>query len=238
MSLKAARWIFWVGTLVSVVLLVALTVDTHSRFAALTHADRIDAQVVAGKHAFENRNCNDCHTVLGFGSYYAPDLTRANSRLGEAGVQSRLAAPEVAFAGSFRKMPQQHLSGQEISDIVAYLRWISGIENHDWPPQDSSTRWSRSTDRLLAGAQLSPPAALIDQGGCLSCHALGTRGEKTAPRLEYIGMRRNAEWIADYLANPKKFDPLSEMPPYDTLSREQRLTIGEFLVAAAAAPAR
>jgi nitric oxide reductase subunit C len=148
MSEKAARWIFWVGTLVSLVLLVALTVDTHSRFAALTHADRIDAQVVAGKHVLEDRNCNDCHTILGFGSYYAPDLTRAYSRLGDAGIRRPLESPEVVFARSFRKMPQQRLSAQQITDITAYLRWISNIENHDWPPQDSSARWARSTDRL------------------------------------------------------------------------------------------
>ncbi len=238
MSEKAARWIFWVGTLVSLVLLVALTVDTHGRFAALTHADKIDAQVVAGKHAFEDRNCNDCHTILGFGSYYAPDLTRAYSRLGDAALRCRIEQPEVAFADAFRKMPQQHLSAQEVADLTAYLRWISNIENHDWPPQDSSQRWARSTDRLLAGAAMSPAAALIDQGGCLACHALGTRGEKTGPRLEWVGLQRSAEWIANYVADPKKFDPGSQMPPIDTLSREQRLAIGEFLVSAAVNPAR
>ncbi|MGQ9834912.1 MAG: c-type cytochrome [Thermoanaerobaculaceae bacterium] len=37
---------------------------------------------MAGKRAFEKYNCNDCHTILGFGGYYAPDLTRAYQRLG------------------------------------------------------------------------------------------------------------------------------------------------------------
>ena len=149
MSEKAARWIFWVGTLVSLGVLVTLTVDTNARFAALTHADKLDAQVVAGKRAFERHNCNDCHTVLGFGSYYAPDLTRAYARLGDATTRSRLETPEVAFAASFRKMPQQHLSAQEVSDITAYLRWISDIENHDWPPQDSSARWKTTTSPFM-----------------------------------------------------------------------------------------
>ncbi len=238
MSGKAARWIFWVGTLVSLLLLVALTVDTHSRFAALTHADAIDTHVIAGKHAFEDHNCNDCHTILGFGSYYAPDLTRAYSRLGEAAVRCRIAEPEVAFATSYRKMPQQHLSTEQVADLVAYLRWISNIENHDWPPQDSGARWSRSTERLLAGATMSEAPALVDQSNCLACHALGARGEKKAPRLEWIGLQRSPQQIADYIANPQKFDPGSEMPPFDTLSAAQRLTIGEFLVAAAANQAR
>ena len=49
MTEKAAKWIFWVGTLSSLVLFLVLTVDTNSQFAALTHADQLDDQVVAGK---------------------------------------------------------------------------------------------------------------------------------------------------------------------------------------------
>lgn len=234
MSEKAARWIFWVGTLVSLGLLVGLTVDTHSRFAALTHADKLDAQVVAGKRAFEARNCNDCHTVLGFGSYYAPDLTRAYDRLGDAGIQSRLQFPETAFSDSFRKMPQQHLSAQEVADITAYLRWISNIENHDWPPQDSSRRWTRSAERLVASGSLSPGGALIDQGNCLSCHSLGSAGAHTAPHFEWIGSRHSSEWIATYLFDPAKSNPHSQMPAYANLTGDERRAIGDFIVAAAA----
>ena len=182
MTEKAAKWIFWVGTLSSLVLFLVLTVDTHSQFAALTHADQLDEQVVAGKRAFERYNCNDCHTILGFGGYYAPDLTRAYTRLGEDTIRRRLASPEVAFADSYRKMPQQNLSEQEIDDIVAFLAWVSEIENHDWPPQHSEARWKRSTERLMAGAVLSPGAALVNQEDCLTCHALGDRGEKIGGR--------------------------------------------------------
>jgi nitric oxide reductase subunit C len=238
MSSRTARWIFWVGTLVSLFLLVALTVDTHGRINVLTHADRLDAQVIAGKHAFEDHNCNDCHTVLGFGSYYAPDLTRAYARLGEATVQCRLETPEVAFAGSFRKMPQQHLTEQDVSHITAYLKWVSNIENHDWPPQDSADKWARSTERLLAGAAMSPGPALVAQEGCLACHSLGNRGGTMAPRFEWAGSRHSADWIADYLANPAKDDPKTLMPAFDKLSRDQRLTIGEFMVALAASGGR
>jgi len=238
MSNKTAKLIFWIGTLVSLVLFLALTVDTSRQFAALTHADKLDDQVVAGKHAFEHRNCNDCHTILGFGSYYAPDLTRTYSRIGEDAIIRRLQQPEVAFADDFRKMPQQHLSQQEISDVVAYLRWVSNIENHDWPPQDSQTRWKSSTDRLLAAAALSPGAALIQQENCLVCHTLGSQGESRGPRLEWIGGRRNASWIAGYLADPQKLAPGSPMPDFAHLTPGQRQMIGEFITAAAAGRGR
>ena len=73
MNQNVAKAVFWIGTLTSLILFLALTVDTHGRFDALTNADELDDQVVAGKRAFERHNCNDCHTILGFGAYYAPD---------------------------------------------------------------------------------------------------------------------------------------------------------------------
>ena len=233
MSERKAKLIFWIGTLSSLALFLGLTVDTTRQFAVLTHADKLDEQVVAGKRAFERYNCNDCHTILGFGGYYAPDLTRAYLRLGGDAVARRLKSPEVAFADSYRKMPQQNLSANEITDITAYLRWVSNIENHDWPPQDSANRWKRSTDRMLAAAALSPAAALVEQEGCLTCHTLGGQGEGRGPRLEWIATRRDAGWIAGYLANPQEYAPGSEMPAYDTLGEGQRMMIGEFIVALA-----
>ncbi len=234
MTTGQAKAVFWVGTLSSLAVFLAMTVHTHRSFAALTHADALDAHVVDGKRAFERHNCNDCHTILGFGAYYAPDLTRAHARLGEDGVRRRLEAPEVVFKDSFRKMPQQHLSTKEIDDLVAFLGWVSNIENHDWPPQDSPNRWKRSTERLLASASMTPAAALMQQENCLQCHSLGGTGGGIGPRLEWIGGRRDADWVARYLADPEAVAPGARMPAYKNLSEAQRLMIGHFVVSLAA----
>lgn len=234
MSSAFAKAIFWVGTLVSIAIFLGMTVHTHRSFDALTHADALDERVVAGKRAFERHNCNDCHTILGFGAYYAPDLTRAYARLGEDAVRRRLEEPEVVFASSYRKMPQQHLAAQEIEDVVSFLRWVSNIENHDWPPQDSPNRWKRSTERLLASAAMTPAAALVKQERCLDCHSLGGTGGTLGPRLEWIGGRRDAEYVARYIADPHAVSPGSRMPAYENLSEGQRLMIGEFVVSLAA----
>jgi nitric oxide reductase subunit C len=225
-----AKLVFWVGTLSSLALLLALTWDTHAQFDALTHADRLDDKVVAGKRAFERHNCNDCHTMLGFGGYYAPDLTRAYTRMGADAIRHRLAHPEQALAGSYRKMPQQHLAPEEIERIVDFLRWTSEIENHDWPPQDSEARWTRRTRALLASGKVSPGGALVMGEGCLDCHALGDRGERKGPRLEWIATRRDADEIARYLADPDRLTPGALMPSFERLSVEQRRAIGEFIV--------
>ena len=214
MTERSAKLIFWIGTLSSLALFLALTVDTHRNFDALTHADKLDEHVVAGKRAFERHNCNDCHTILGFGGYYSPDLTRVYTRVGEETIRNRIERPELVLASSYRKMPQQHVPPAEIDAIVAFLRWTSEIENGDWPPHDSEIRWKSSTRRLLAGATLSPGAALVKQENCLACHALGDAGERVGPRLEYIGMRRDPTYIVEYLADPQRFTPGTSMPSY------------------------
>jgi len=117
-----------------------------------------------------------------------------------------------------------------VDSIVAYLAWVSGIENHDWPPQHSEQRWKRSTDRILAAAALSPAAALVKQEDCLTCHALGSLGERKGPRFEWIGKRRSARWIAEYLGDPEAMAPGAEMPSYSHLSQAQRQMIAEFVV--------
>jgi len=233
MSKKVAFWIFIIGTISSALLFLWLTWDTHRQVEVLSHADKLSPEVVAGKRVFEKYNCNDCHTILGFGGYYAPDLTRAFTRIGEDAIRRRLEHPEIALATSYRKMPQQHLTQQEVGDIILFLRWVAEIDNHDWPPQDSTARWKRSTDRLLASASMSPAAALVQQENCLTCHALGDRGESKGPRLEWIGARRGSDYIAQYLADPEKMAPGAEMPAFDHLSQGQRQMIGEFIVALA-----
>jgi nitric oxide reductase subunit C len=233
MTLLSAKWIFWAGTLASLAVFGVLTVDTHRQLGALTHAEQLDDNVVAGKRVFERHNCNDCHTILGFGSYYAPDLTRAATRIGEGAILRLLREPQVAFAGSYRLMPRHGMSEAQAQQVVAFLRWVDGIENHDWPPQDSPRRWKRSTERLLAASTMSPGAALVQQESCLTCHALGEAGGSAGPRLEWIGGRRAATWIADYIADPQAVAAGSEMPAFPNLAPEQRGAIAAFLVSAA-----
>ena len=98
MTKKTAFRIFLIGTLSSAAVFLWATYDTHRQVAALSHADKLSDRVVAGKKVFERHNCNDCHTILGFGGYYAPDLTKVVQRVGADGIRYRVKSPEKAFA--------------------------------------------------------------------------------------------------------------------------------------------
>ncbi len=229
MTKKIAFWIFLLGTLSSAALFLGLTVDTHRQVAALSHADKLSDKVIAGKRAFEKYNCNDCHTILGFGGYYAPDLTKVVQRVGEDGIRYRVKSPELAFAKSVRKMPQQHVSAEEIENLVAFFNWVGEIDNGDWPPQDSKNKLTRSEQRLSLGATVSPGAAVFQTKGCMNCHSLHGTGGTFGPALDTIGRELTVEQIEHYIHDPKSVNPNAKMPPQTGLTDREREEVAKFL---------
>ncbi len=229
MTYGGAKTIFWVGTLSSAILFLALTWDTHRQIKVLTHADRLSDQVVAGKQVFQKYNCNDCHTILGFGGYYAPDLTKVYRRRGPRYIKRALTEPEVLFANSFRHMPQQHITPEEQQQLLAFFEWVGNIDNLDWPPQDSKTRGKSETRRLLGGTPLSSGAALFKASGCFECHQLGGVGGDTGPALDSVGARMSVEQLQAYITDPEAVNPDAEMPAQDDLDSVSVRVLAEFL---------
>ncbi len=225
MSAKAARWIFYLGTLSSLVLFLALTADTHRQIQTLTHADQLSAQVISGKRVWHKYNCNDCHTILGFGAYYAPDLTKAYWRRGGEGIKAVLRTPEKFT--TWRKMPRFHLTDAELDDLVAFLQWTSAIDTHDWPPQDQ--RFRSAAGRAVA-LGLSPGATLFQEKGCFACHQLNDSGGTQGPDLTRVGSRLTRETISRLLTDPSLVNPQATMPP-PPLSPQERDELEQFLAA-------
>ena len=230
MTKKIAFWIFLIGTLSSAALFLGATYDTHRQVGTLANVDKLSDQVVAGKRAFEKYNCNDCHTILGFGGYYAPDLTKVVQRVGEEGIRYRVKSPEKAFANSPRKMPQQNVSDREITDLVAFFRWVGEINNNDWPPQDSKKRLSRGEQRMVAMAGVSPGAAVFQTKGCMNCHALHGTGGTFGPALDHVGRGKSVEAIEHYIKDPKGANPKARMPSQkDNLTERELEEVARFL---------
>lgn len=229
MTKKMAFRIFLLGTLSSAVLFLWLTWDTHRQVNALAHVENLSPQVVAGKRVFEKYNCNDCHTILGFGGYYAPDLTKVVRRVGADGIRLRVNSPEKIFAGSFRKMPHQGVTAEEVEQLVAFLTWVGEIDNGDWPPQDSATRLTRGELRLVAHAGVSAGAAAFQTRGCMHCHSLNGVGGTTGSALDTIGRKLSAAEIKRYVQNPHGVDPASSMPPQTQLTETELDEIAKFL---------
>lgn len=223
MSAKTAKWIFYLGTLISLIIFLGLTVDTHRQVQTLTHADQLSEQVVAGKRVWHKYNCNDCHTILGFGGYYAPDMTKVYWRRGEDGIKAMVRTPEKLT--TWRKMPHFAVSEQELNNLVAFLKWTSEIDTHDWPPQDAKLRRTASAAVAMG---VSPGAALFKDKGCFGCHKMDGTGGTLGPDLTHVGSRLSRETIAKILENPRSVNPQGIMPP-PPLSPDERSQIADFL---------
>jgi len=133
LSKKQARAFFLGGTLVTFLIFIGLTVYSLSKSNDQTNSENITASVVRGKEIWESNNCMGCHTILGEGSYYAPELTEVVDRLnlrydgnGEAAIKSILMS-KAPWQPHGRRMVAYGMRDAEATDVVAFFKWIGKI---------------------------------------------------------------------------------------------------------------
>jgi nitric oxide reductase subunit C len=96
--------------------------------------------VVAGKKVWEQNDCVGCHTLIGEGAYYAPELMNVFQRRGggdEAAFKSYMQgwmAAQPLDTPNRRKMPQFNLTPQQVDNLADFLIWTSKVNANDWPP--------------------------------------------------------------------------------------------------------
>ena len=128
-----ARNIFYGGTVFFFLLFLALTFDSHREFPKRDNSQNLTPEVIAGKKIWETRNCIGCHTLLGEGAYFAPELGNVYTRRGPDFIKAWIQAQPTGTHGR-RQMPQFNLSEQELDQLVAFLKYASEIKTGNWPP--------------------------------------------------------------------------------------------------------
>lgn len=132
-----ARNIYYGGSVFFFLLFLALTFDTAGKTPELDNHEAIDEQVAMGKRVWEENNCIGCHTLLGEGAYFAPELGNVYKRFGnstDAIVGFIKGRPEQGIPGR-RSMPQFNLSDEQLEAVAAFLKYASEIKTaRDWPP--------------------------------------------------------------------------------------------------------
>ena len=134
---------------------IGMTIDTHARVGELTNAENITPAVKAGSDVWHENNCINCHTLFGEGAYYAPDLTKITQLRGEPYLKAYMRDPSKFYDEQKhrRLMPKQDLSATEIDDLIAFLDWVSKVDNQGWPPRPI----------LVAGSTLPGSALTAEQ---------------------------------------------------------------------------
>jgi len=113
-----------------------------------------------GKLASQAKNCMNCHTLLGNGAYYAPDLTKAwldtkwndgtmtaitGKDTKEEAMAEFLMHPSK-YPTHARMMPNLGITKQEAVALVAFLKHMSAIDTNGFP-----RNFSQSAKRLEGG---------------------------------------------------------------------------------------
>ena len=130
---QMARNIFYGGTVFFVLLFAALILPTETKIPDRSKAAEITPAVVRGKHIWETRNCIGCHTLLGEGAYFAPELGNVYTRRGPEFIKAWMQAMPTGAPGR-RQMPQFHLNDEQLNDLVEFLKWTNGVDTQNWPP--------------------------------------------------------------------------------------------------------
>jgi len=232
MTKRQTRLFFVAGTTLFAVVFIALTIDSHRQFGRLTHEEMLTPEVVAGKHVWHRKDCINCHTLLGEGAYFAPDLTKIAQLRGEPYLRQFLKDPSRFYSEEQhgRLMPNPNLSDQEAGEVIAFLTWVSHIDNNGWPPRPILVSAATPQDITLAtpaaAAASSDPIALGEAlfkqspPACYSCHStqpgvqivgpslagLGGRANDVLKSADYKGTARTAtDYIRESILNPSAY---------------------------------
>lgn len=140
----AARNIFYGGTAFFFIIFVGLVAHSVMTANEVAKANPISDSVAAGKAIWERNACVDCHTILGEGAYYAPELGNVWVRFGgnddPDGTREALKAwmnGQPSGIEGRRQMPQFNLSDAELDQLIDFLKWTSEINTQNWPPKVS-----------------------------------------------------------------------------------------------------
>ncbi len=211
LSKSAARRFFLGGTALCFGAFVLLTVDTLQRIPAQTNQAAMTAAVVRGKHLWESSNCMGCHTLLGEGAYYAPELTRVYQRRGPDFIAAMLRDPQAMYPGQ-RRMQKYDFDEDQITELVAFLEWIGTMDLNGFPAEPDLGRVAVPMAAGGDGFARQGDRPQIFNQMCIACHSLGGQGGVVGPALDGVGDRLNAEFIQKWLRDPLAVKPDSKMP--------------------------
>lgn len=220
MNKRNTRHFAIISTAIACIVFLGLTIDSHRQFPTLTNAANITETVSRGQDTWHKYNCINCHTIFGEGAYYAPDLTKITQQRGVPYLTAFLKNPSQFYDEQKhrRLMPNLGMSDGEISDVIAFMDWVSKVDNQGWPPrpilvsggsipgtdlslaQQSEEGQAKSTDLPPGARPVSADSAPIAKGAalfksvvpaCAACHSMAPGVNLAGPSL--ANLATNAE---------------------------------------------
>ena len=145
MTKSMARNIFYGGSLFFILIFIGLAWNSHRYIVTTSTADApLSASVIAGKRVWEDKGCINCHSILGEGAYFAPELGNVMTRWGVQddpqgafdALKGWMDAMPTGIEGR-RQMPQFGLTDEDYRNLADFLLWTNKIRTQSWPPNDA-----------------------------------------------------------------------------------------------------
>jgi nitric oxide reductase subunit C len=133
---SAARNIFYGGTIFFVLVFLGLTYRNEMDIPKRDRREMLASpQIAQGKKLWETNNCVGCHTLLGEGAYFAPELGNVVVRLGsKEAVKAFIKGRPAEGIPGRRSMPQFNFTDKDLDAIADFLEYVSKIDTAKWPP--------------------------------------------------------------------------------------------------------
>lgn len=137
-----AKNIFYGGTVFFLLLFLNLVFNTAASPPIRDWREQLDInteigqKIAFGKTIWEKNNCIGCHTLLGEGAYFAPELGNLYRRYdyNEDSIKRFISSRPISGIINRRSMPQFNFNDKELDAIVEFLKYSSKIDTAGWPP--------------------------------------------------------------------------------------------------------
>lgn len=145
MTKSMARNIFYGGSLFFILIFLALSIHSHFYIVNTSTAARpLTESVALGKKVWEKHTCINCHTIMGEGAYFAPELMNVMTRWGVSDnpqeafetLDNWMKSQPSGIEGR-RQMPNFHLTEEETRNLANFLLWVDKVDTQGWPPNDA-----------------------------------------------------------------------------------------------------
>jgi mono/diheme cytochrome c family protein len=186
-------------------------------------------QLNAGRGMLARYGCVHCHKVTSpegrtvTATDVPPPLVHIVEKTTREWIFAWIKNPQAYAATA--TMPNFQLSDEDARDIAAFL--IS-----------QSTPYPAEANRKTPPVPSQEDAAAVQQGAsvygesfCASCHAMQNAagmmvGGDLGPELTGVGSKVKPEWLAEWLGDPKVYDPDTAMPHYRFEAKDIGLAMG------------
>lgn len=135
-------------------------------FGQMLTEEEAEALVSHGKLTTQAKNCMNCHTLLGNGAYFAPDLTKSwldqswgSKEVREQSMVEFLMNPtDKLHNGLGRRMPNLGITEAEARATVAFLKWMASIDTNGFPANFTPIDQADAPVEVAAPATAEPAA--------------------------------------------------------------------------------